>query len=281
VEALLLSRRCKLLAFIFLLAAAAVIVGLGSDRMPADPTRPLVLEGEVQYPSLSGPSFRIGTFNIHGGRGTDGRRDLSRIARCLTDLDLVALQEVHGSLMGHHRSQVALLGREINRAWLFAPTERRWWHDHFGNGLLTRVALTGHQCIPLAGTRGDSFRNALLAVFRYRDRRVKVLLTHIDRHEDRQSQLEAVIGLFLSLQEPAVLLGDLNTPAPDPRLQALLATPGVRNVLEEILKDRLPEGNIDWIFTRGLEPITAGWVPPEASDHPLVWAELSIPARKN
>jgi len=45
----------------------------------------------------TGASFTIGTYNIHRSRGTDGRRDLNRIAEVIKDCDIVGLQEVEGS----------------------------------------------------------------------------------------------------------------------------------------------------------------------------------------
>ena len=40
--------------------------------------------------------LRVATWNIHMGRGSDGRRDLERVARIIRDLDVdcIGLQEV-------------------------------------------------------------------------------------------------------------------------------------------------------------------------------------------
>jgi endonuclease/exonuclease/phosphatase family metal-dependent hydrolase len=169
-----------------------------------------------------------------------------------------------------------VLGDRLGVASLFAPTERRWWRDSFGNGLLTRVPIESWRRIPLASPGGSGHRNLLLAEVRVGDARVRVLTTHLDRQRPREGQLRAAIGLFRQLDPPAVLLGDLNTTATDPVLQELVADPTVANPLRAHVPD-LPAGHIDWIFARGLISTAAGVGPVDASDHPLVWAEFVLP----
>ena len=68
----------------------------------------------------------LGTYNIHGGVGTDDRRDLNRVAKNMQGLDFVALNEVHGSSWRLLNNQAATLGRLTNRSWLFAPASQSW-----------------------------------------------------------------------------------------------------------------------------------------------------------
>ncbi len=263
-------------AGLLLLVVVGLLVWSGSRITPADPTERLTLFGDVTHQTLAQSTFRIGTMNIHGGKGTDRRRDLGRIADCLQGLDLVGLNEVHGDRCGLRQNQADELGQRLSMQAVFAPTERRWWHNHFGNGMLTRVALNNVQRIPLSGTQGKKFRNLILASFRHQGQTVHVLAAHIDRVKDRTHQLQTAVSLFLSLAEPAILMGDLNTAASDPQIQRLLAVNGVCDAMAQANKTHLPEKRIDWIFTRGLRCVTAGLVPTVASDHPLVWAELEI-----
>jgi endonuclease/exonuclease/phosphatase (EEP) superfamily protein YafD len=83
------------------------------------------------------------------------------------------------------------------------------------------------------------------------------------------------LGLFLALDEPAVLVGDLNTGRGDPAIQAVLAAPGV---VDPVGGERLPDQSerIDWILVRGLRGVDAGIRDSGASDHPLIWAELEV-----
>ncbi len=221
--------------------------------------------------------LRVGTFNIHGGKGRDGRRDLERTARSLEGLDVVGLNEVRGDWFAWQPDQAAELGRTLKMDSAFAPSEQIGWFDRFGNGLLSRLELTSVQRIPLPGTQRKRFRNAVLTGIRWNGRVVRLLTVHVDSTCDRVRQLELVSDLFLSLAEPALLMGDLNTRSNDPTLQRLLATSGVVDVLsmaESI--ERQPESHIDWILARGLKAVHAEIRDAGASDHPVVRAALKL-----
>lgn len=261
---------------VWLIICLLVVVWTGSNRMPADLTEPLSLEGAVPSARLNGPTLRVGSFNIHSGKGADGKVDLDRTAGCLRDLDLIGLYEVRGAVPIVRENQAETLGGKLEMAWLFAPTERRWWQNHFGNALLTSVELDGIQAIPLPSSRDKAFRNAVLASFPFAGEEVRMLVTHVDTQGDRQRQLQAVIHLFLSLEPPAILMGDLNTTGSDPQLRELLAIPGVRDVMSRGSNEHEDQRHIDWILTRGFRCLDAGREPTEASDHPVVWAELEI-----
>lgn len=101
-----------------------------------------------------------------------------------------------------------------------------------------------------------------------------MIAVHIDRENDRRSQLRTIIDLFLSLEEPCLLMGDLNTAGKDPLLIDLREHPGVRSPLHETLGESAVENNIDWIFTRGLRTLSAKLVENNASDHPFLTAEF-------
>lgn len=251
------------------------VIWSGSQREAADATKPLRLVDPQQTSVLDRPSFRIGTFNIHSGKGQDGLTDLDRVAKWLTNFDFVALNEVRGAT-DYRQTQAAVLGKKLNMAALFAATERRWWHGHVGNGLLTKAQLTSWQVIPLVSTDNHKFRNAILTSIRHEDATVRILLTHLDTRRDRAAQLQAVIQLFLALDEPAILMGDLNTTAADPLLHSLLRTPGVTDALQAGISKSLPESRIDWIITRGLRCLDAGYENTDASDHPVVWTQLQF-----
>ncbi len=263
------------------IAVAGMVCWQGSDRVPAAVDEPLPSGGVAGTQGLSNQTFRIATFNIHSGKGIDGRLDLDRTAACLNGFDLIGLNEVRGGWHGSQDNQAAELGRRLELAWTFIPTERRWWHDHFGNGLLTRVRTGSQTRIPLPGTQGKQFRNVLLTSFQHRQQAVQVLITHIDRVTDRDAQLRTVIDLFLSLRKPAILMGDLNTNRQDPQLTRLLALPDVSDAVGgrssgSTANSQLSGERIDWIISRGLKRVDAGIDATPASDHPVVWAEFDL-----
>ncbi|HLQ46936.1 MAG TPA: endonuclease/exonuclease/phosphatase family protein, partial [Planctomycetaceae bacterium] len=277
-----IARATKMSAFGLFVALACA--GAWQFRhQPVSPHEPLTLRpisvedaaaGEGSTPPER-PTLRVGTFNIHGGQGRDGRRDLDRTARSLQELDVVGLNEVRGDWFAWRPDQADELGRRLNMSSLFAPSEQVGWFDRFGNGLLSRLQLTGVQRIPLPGTQSKRFRNAVLTGVHWDGQIVRVLAVHVDSTRDRERQLAVISDLFLSLDEPALLMGDLNSRRDDPTLQRLLVTPGVIDVAaaaEPI--DCPPERRIDWILTRGLKAIRAEVRDDGASDHPIVRAEL-------
>ncbi len=260
------------------IAICLVITGrLGSQRRPTGADAGVSLAGEqVAAPRLQ-DRIRLGTFNIHGGRGTDDRLDLDRTSQALAGLELVGLNEVHGPWLWQTNDQAEILGRALGMNWVFAPAERRWWHHEYGNALLAQCQVTSWQRIPLQRRYGKSCRNVLLARVPLANRELNVLVTHIDRSDDRErrEQLRTVGELFLALAEPAVLLGDLNTSADEPALARILAAPGVRDPIAEYMSD--PPRRIDWILCRGLDCARAEYLLDQTSDHPCMRVELVLP----
>lgn len=264
------SRRWLLAVIV---AVVAVTIWHGNRRIPGRATEALALHGTTTRAAPAGETIRIATFNIHGGKGGDGKVDLDRTAHVLGGLDIVALNEVDGDLF-LRRNQAGVLADSLGMAWIFAPTERRWWHDHFGNALLTTIEPESFFRIPLPGTQHEGHRNAILARFRHAGHDLRVLATHLDRVIDREVQLEHVIELFLGLEEPVLLMGDLNTRPDDPRMRRLLSTPGVVDA-GSAAEGEGPNTHVDWMLVRGLRPLAAGYERTEASDHPLLWADLA------
>jgi endonuclease/exonuclease/phosphatase family metal-dependent hydrolase len=272
-----LGHKKRNLVYLTLLVAVLMIciIWNGLERIPTGPAEGVRFAGAAPRPQADRTTIRVGTFNIHGGKGRDGRMDLSRTADCLKDLDLIALNEVHGSFLRQEDNQAALLGSWLNLAWLFAPTQRQWWPGEFGNGILTSLQVIHWQRIPLPGKTRGRHRNAVLAQLLHGDHNINILVTHIDRQFDQPAQLRTIFSLFLALAEPAILLGDLNATDEDPLVRKFLATPGVVDPVGGLLAEA-QSNRIDWIFTRGLQAETAALCDNDASDHPCVRAELSI-----
>jgi endonuclease/exonuclease/phosphatase family metal-dependent hydrolase len=262
------------------IALAFILIGLvvwdGSDRKAADATKALA-HGSVSVPLKQAPTtLKLASFNIHSGKGTDGVRNLPRTSDLLSDIDFVGLYEVRAIAEAGQPNQAAMLGYLQNAAWVFAPAERQWWSDHFRNGLLYRIPVRSIVRIPLVNTRGKAFRNAILSTAELEGTDVRVISVHIDRENDRRHQLQSVIDLFLGLQPPCVLMGDLNTSDTDPLLIRLRERSDVKSPLHDALSGGPPSQTIDWIFTRGLETVSASVEVNTASDHPCVKAELKL-----
>jgi endonuclease/exonuclease/phosphatase family metal-dependent hydrolase len=270
----------RLLVIGAIVAVATGVVADGAIQRPADPVEPLELhETERLAPLAQTAPLRVATFNTHAGVGRDGIRDLGRTAEALKDLDVAALQEVRNPLFETEGPQAADVAERLKMGWMFVPAERRWWHNHYGNALLTRLPLNDCFRIPLPTPSRQRFRAALLTNFTHWGRTVHLLAVHIDKDMERDThdlQLKATFDLFLSLSEPAILLGDLNEFSTHPELVRLMQTPGVHNALANIPGPTVKKNPIDWIFIRGLRTVRAEWITNPASDHPVARADLEL-----
>lgn len=260
--------RILLQAALAVVTLAAGIIGVGSIRSAMPPAQGDGLGSQLAPATRA--QVRIATLNIHSGRGHSGKTDLTLTARTLEGFDLIGLQEVYNSLEPGTPPQTALLAT-ASQVSLFAPTERQYWGQRFGNGLITSIPIGSWKTIALPAPKEHSRRNALIA----HSGQITFLITHITRSTDQDEQLRVVEKLFLNQPAPAILMGDLNATSQHPLIHGLLDTPGVGNPLDEKMPQQAGK-HIDWIFTRGMETRDAGTRNLGASDHPLVWAELAI-----
>jgi endonuclease/exonuclease/phosphatase family metal-dependent hydrolase len=272
-----MPRKRRIRWFLAALCIVAALVYASAQRLASGPAAGTTFEGMVAAAPVAQRTFLVGLYNIHGGRGIDGQRNLARTADALRGFDLIGLNETLGPKLWAGHDQCQQLGGALGMRWLFAPTESRWWDGSFGNGMLSSLPVTSWHRIPLPRAGSHTYRNALLTTTEVGGRAVHVLLTHLDSRDvvRRQEQLRTLGDLFLSLSAPAIFMGDLNSPPDDPQLKRLLVTPGVADAVGESLAD-ISWPRIDWILTRGLRTIRGGCEDNGASDHPLYWAELEI-----
>ena len=218
-------------------------------------------------------TMRVATFNIHGGKGRDGRRDLARQADDLAGIDVAALQEVHDSWRAP--IQLSRLAGRLGLASLNAPVRSRWFRRHRNNALLARWPIGEWIRFPLTehATQRFHFRNLTIAELRLRQP-VWILFTHLNRKEGREAQLAQVMEEFLQ-KSPAVLMGDFNMNQDHPALREYLARDDVTDALGETLEQDDP-CRIDWILCRGLRVTDAGVIDSGASDHPLYWCDIAL-----
>lgn len=236
--------------------------------------------------------FTLMTYNIHHGEGMDDRLDLDRIARIIRGAgpDVVCLQEVD---RGVPRSG----GRDIARE-LAAALEMEFVFGEnlaldgggYGNAVLSRFPIVGHENLALPGPEGAEPRGCLVARVRVGSREIVVANTHFGLNAaEREDQAEAILER-LPRAGAVVLAGDLNEPlrAPALRLLATGFTPA------ETAKDcaqphtfpaPAPHHRIDHVFTSAALTtsdtcVLAGEESAVASDHfPVVTAIRLVGAR--
>lgn len=282
--------RAKSPAFRYLKAALIVLIlasvgyWIADWKWPAGPRNGTTFSGSVEAASGLPHRFKVATFNIHGGSGSDGRMDLKRTAECLRDVDLAGMNEVHAAHFGDAHNQAEQLGQLLEMGWLFAPTEVGWTGPQFGQGVVCRSAVKEWRVEPYPRVVGNGYRNFVEchvpfgpdATGAETKKSLVVLVTHLDRKSDRQDQLRTIIQRFLNSTTPVIVMGDLNSKRTEPQLIDLAKQPGVIDCFGRFAQEPLVSKRIDWIFARGLKCLDANLEATDASDHPWGWAELEL-----
>jgi len=269
----------KRLLIVAIAVCLAIYAGFANRRTPVEPQSGTGISWPVNTQGTPETRFRVATYNIRRGKGTDGVRDLERTAAVLRDADIVGLNEVGGPSLPGGSDQAEQLGRILHVGWLFAPNQRRWHMYHFGNGLLSRLPIGKWTSDPLAydGTDSQSHRNLLTAEILTENRPVTLMITHLDRGAIQSAQLEDVLDEF-ETHSPAILMGDFNTDAGNPLLVEFFADSNNVDAVEVALGQADQAGRIDWIITRGLTVLSGGMEPVGVSDHPCYWVDLEATA---
>ena len=261
------------------LVASVLLIWDGYERTPTPPAQGASLNGSAT--PFDKATFRVGTFNIQGGVGMDQKLDLNRTADCMRGCDLIGLQEVHGRSWTDSRDQARILGEDLALPWLYAPSERRWWHDSFGNAVISSLPVKSWERLPISGPLSTNNRSLLVLHFRLGNHQaattlLHVLVVHLPTTNDRPAQCAIVSALFFSLEKPAILLGDLNAKPGDPWIENLRNQPDIVDAVGEYAEKDEPK-HVDWIFARGLQCVGGGSLDRQASDHPFYWADFKVP----
>jgi endonuclease/exonuclease/phosphatase family metal-dependent hydrolase len=227
-------------------------------------------------------TFRVSTFNIHRAKGADDSRDVAKTARILGDDDIAGLQEVRGPLWPGGSDQARLIAGHIDTGWLFAPIQQQFYKDYLGNALLSRFPVSSWISEPLIYTdnlsaehRSRRYRNLLTATVELNEQPVSLMVTHLDRGDIRESQLELVLRRF-DRQQQAILMGDLNTTRDSPVMGQWLRGNTSADAIRIALGNADQNNRIDWILTKGFNVTGGGSLDNGISDHPYYWVELTF-----
>ena len=225
---------------------------------------------------------KVATWNIHMGRGSDGRRDLERVADVIGSLgvDCIGLQEVdnHSHEAGDDLTRLAAAtGMQA----VAGPTMVRSGGD-YGNALLSRwpVARIVRHDLSVPGREP---RGLLQAVIDCPSSPLCLAVTHLGlRPAERRRQVTAILP-HLPFDEslPLLLLGDFNEWLPWGRPLRWLHRRFVRTPAPPSFPARWPLFRLDRILTSGparLQRVRA--IATEltrmASDHLPVVAEIDL-----
>jgi endonuclease/exonuclease/phosphatase family metal-dependent hydrolase len=241
--------------------------------------------------------MRVVSWNIHGGLGTDGRRDLERIAELLIELrcDAAALQEVgdpHRAGSDHHETadHAAWLGRRLGWYVAFGPNLVLKGRP-YGNAVLSRFPIVRAHNYDLS-IKGHEPRGCLRCDLALPDGGALHLfnlhlgLSSGERRQQAAMLLSADLLRDAALSAPMVVCGDFNmwSPLPGPILKLLRTS--LRDAAQELKTRRAtwPSGfpliRLDRAYVdAGVELLGCGVVNDPrrraASDHLPLWVDLN------
>jgi len=245
----------------------------GSQRRPLGPAAGTSLAGLPRGVATDDRQLTVLQYNIHRGAPAAGEENLAATAACLRDAEIAGLNEVAGAdWLGDDPDQAQALGEALGLSWLFVPSERRWWHPHFGNGLLSALPAESWHRVPLRQAESRSYRSRLEATLDWHGQSVIVLVTHLDSGPDRDRQLADLARRFAELPAPKILAGDLNAGPEHPVIAGWRADATLAVTSGEAAG--APPGGVDWIVAQGFQLVEAWRCDDGASDHPAVGALL-------
>lgn len=241
------------------------------------------------------PKIRVLCYNIHWALGTDGKYDVSRIARVIKEsgADLVALQEVD---VGVERSgrihEVRLLEEMTGLDSRFGPTQH-YQGGLFGNAVLSRFPILDVEIHPLPYSESDETRTTyprgciVVTVQGPDGKPLRIVSTHFQHNvpEDRAAEARAINELLASgkgKEIRTILAGDMNARPDEEPIRILLEA--WENATDDPPSPTAPAVNprsrIDYIFYRPggqFEVAGAGVIDESvASDHRPVFAEFEL-----
>lgn len=238
-------------------------------------------------PALEQSVVRLASYNVHGGVGRDGRRDVERIAAVIMEIgaDVVGLQEVDSRHEpGERDSQLRALARATGMQAIAGPTLSAPGGE-FGNAVLTRLPLrTAHHCD--LSVRGREPRGAVEVVLDLArveaPTALRVAVTHLGLRsfERRWQARRLATWLGERRAELSVLLGDFNEWRPMSPVTRTLLGGGVMGAPRSF-PARAPLLALDRVFVQGpakLRSVAVHQTPLArvASDHLPVVAMVAV-----
>ena len=242
-------------------------------------------------------TLRVATYNIHKGvqgLGPQRRLEIHNLGLAVEqlDADIVCLQEVRK--MNRREAQYFARWPEQPQADFLAPegyeavyrTNAYTRHGEHGNAMLTRWPVLGHQHEDMSDHRFEQ-RGLLHSEVVVNGQSIHVLVVHlglIRASRVRQAaQLERFIEREVPAGAPLIVAGDFNDWGE--RVHRHFASMGLKTFdpgANPTFPARLPLVQLDYIYTRGLQPLhvhvprgKAWW---RMSDHLPLIAEFGMPA---
>lgn len=239
--------------------------------------------------------LRVATYNIHKGVqgiGPARRLEIHNLGHAVEslDADIVCLQEVRKL----HRREERYFTRwpELPQAEFLAPdgyaavyqTNAVTRHGEHGNALLSRWPVVSHGHEDMSDHRFEQ-RGLLHVAVRVDDRPVHVIVVHLGLIAGSRRRQVEQLGRFIEREvpagEPLLVAGDFNDWSG--RLREPMADLGLADCVGARLPtypSRLPLAQLDYVYARGLAPLSAtvprGRAWGRMSDHLPLIAEFAF-----
>jgi endonuclease/exonuclease/phosphatase family metal-dependent hydrolase len=157
--------------------------------------------------------MRIATYNIHKGRGMDGRTSIKRIANVLAELDadIIALQEIF-SVCDQQPGQVEMLASVLGLHASFGRTRNHRGRP-YGNAILTRWPIIACREMDISRVNRER-RGCIRADLKTPRGTLHVFNIHMGTsYFERRHQVRRLLSskqIDEDLSGPRVLVGDFN-----------------------------------------------------------------------
>lgn len=239
-----------------------------------------------QAPSEKTILFRILTYNIHIGKGMDGKIDLGRIAQVIntTRADLVGLQEVDRFTKRSNKiDELKILEELTGLTGVYGKTID-FQGGEYGIAVLSncKIVSSRHTLFPEVG---DRERRGFLTVYVEKDNhRIAFINTHLGLDsKERKMQIETLLNATRDIQLPLIMVGDFNE-LPKTENWKLLnnlfidTAYALKNEQFTFRSDK-PDRRIDYIWLRkgdNWRPVRCQTISTLASDHLPLLAEIEL-----
>jgi len=160
--------------------------------------------------------IRVMTYNIHHGRGLDGKVDLNRIAKLIRDqdVDLVALQEVDRGTQRTEGIDIAAQLAELTRMHFVFEKNIDFQGGEYGNAILSRHPILSSTNRHYQMLRPGEQRGMLSAKINMDGRPLTFVATHLDFRPDPSERISNLgeIEKFVtdSGGDTIIVAGDFN-----------------------------------------------------------------------
>ena len=222
--------------------------------------------------------LKVATYNIQTGKDLNGKRNLLASSKVITGADLVGVQEVYArgfdGITSLGSGQAERLAKVGGFDWLFSATGRRWFREHRGNAILSKVPIADWRVEMLPDKSGKSFRNMTIAQVEWQGKSFHLINTHLHTRGGREDQLAVVLQEFAKYPR-AILLGDFNSRATTTALANALKDIDIVDAISVAGLDLENPDRIDWILTKGFKVDGGEMLEKGVSDHPYYQVSLS------